>query len=72
MSARDGFSKLEITGVPQQEGFSIKLDGHELYGVRGIELVMQTDDLPTATIDLYLGDVEIDSEFMVFLEGRIK
>ena len=71
MSANKNYHRVEITGVPRSEGFSVKLDGLELHGISELALKMAANEPPYASFTLYMGDVQVDSEFMVYLKGKV-
>lgn len=64
-------SKLTITGRPFYGACTIQLDGHPLDNVTAIELRMEHGLLPEARLSIAIGEVEVDSEFMLYLQGHL-
>ena len=48
------------------------LDGQTIQGLRGINIEVDTDGFPVATIDLALSEVTVDTQALLYLQGHIK
>lgn len=66
-------SKLRIEGVPGSLGsqFKVSIDDVELDYIQSVSLYLKAGELGEASLEISLDSVEVDGEFMTYLEGHI-
>ena len=64
-------AKLKVTGCPFMGKSTITIDGHEINGITALDLRFGSGNIPEATLYLALEEVEVDSEFLVYLQGHV-
>lgn len=51
---------------------TVTLDEQEIQGLRGINIEVDIDGFPIATIDLALNEATVDTQALLYLQGHIK
>lgn len=66
--------KLRIEGVPGSMGsrFKVFVGDVELQAVQAVTLYLQAGELGECLLRLDMDGVEVDGEFMTYLEGHVK
>lgn len=68
-----GLPTLSIEGEgPLTRGAVVKLDGHEVSGLRSLQLHMATDEISAVTLTLDVDRVDVSAEVLAALQAIVR